>query len=75
MKTHKQSHLLTRQQAARYLGIKPQTLAVWATTKRYELPFVKVGRSVRYRLLDLERWVARRTVGGEAIAVEHTARR
>ncbi|MFO0868447.1 MAG: hypothetical protein U0935_05820 [Pirellulales bacterium] len=34
--------LLTREQAAEYLGIKPQALAVWATTRRYDLPFIKV---------------------------------
>jgi excisionase family DNA binding protein len=56
--------LLTREQAATYLGVRPQTLAVWASAKRYGLPLVKVGRSVRYRVADLERWLAARTVGG-----------
>ena len=55
--------LLTREQAAAYLGVKPRTLAVWASTRRYGLRFVKVGRAVRYRMADLERWLAARTVG------------
>jgi excisionase family DNA binding protein len=55
--------LLTRQEAAEYLGVRPETLAVWYCTRRYKLPVVKVGRSVRYRLADLERWLAARTVG------------
>ena len=54
--------LLTREQAAEYLGIAPQTLAVWATTKRYNLPFIKVGRCVRYRQRDLDRFLEQRTV-------------
>lgn len=55
--------LLTRQEAAEYLGVRPETLAVWHCTRRYKLPVVKVGRSVRYRVADLERWLAARTVG------------
>ena len=53
--------LLTRRQAARYLQIEPQTLAVWATAGRYGLPMIKVGRAVRYRRADLDAWLASRT--------------
>lgn len=55
--------LLTREEAAEYLGCKPQTLAVWATTKRYGLRYIKVGRCVRYRIADLEAFLNARTVG------------
>lgn len=57
------THLLSRKQAADFLGLKPQTLAKWATTGQYGLPFVKVGRAVRYRQEDLERWLDERTCG------------
>lgn len=57
--------LLTRQQAAQYLDVTAGTLAVWASTRRYDLPFVKIGRKVRYRPEDLDRWLEARTVGGE----------
>ncbi|WP_349573294.1 helix-turn-helix domain-containing protein [Azotobacter salinestris] len=50
-------------QAAAVLGVKPSTLAVWRSTGRYPLPFVKVGRMVRYRVSDLAEFMARRTVG------------
>ncbi len=53
--------LLTRQQAAAFLGVKPQTLAAWHCTGRYDLPTVKVGRSARYRIADLEAFCAQRT--------------
>lgn len=56
------SDLLTREQAAEFLNIKPQTLAVWLSTKRYPLPIVKVGRAVRYRVRDLEHFIESRTV-------------
>jgi excisionase family DNA binding protein len=57
--------LLTRKEAAEILGVRPETLAVWHCTRRYKLPVVKVGRSCRYRLADLEQWLATRTVGAE----------
>ncbi len=56
------SDLLTRDQAAEYLGVTSRTLAVWACTKRYNLPYVKMGRLVKYRRVDLEAFIARRTV-------------
>ena len=60
------SGLLTREQAAEYLSVAPQTLAVWATTGRYNLPVVKMGRLAQYRRADLDKFIQRRTVGGSA---------
>lgn len=54
--------LLTRAEAADYIGVKPTTLAAWALAGRYDLPVVKVGRLVRYRKSDLDRWLQRRTI-------------
>ncbi|MFW0778199.1 MAG: helix-turn-helix domain-containing protein [Rickettsiales bacterium] len=53
--------LLTRKQAAEFLGVKEHTLAVWACNKRYTLPYVKVGRLVKYRYSDLLAFVEART--------------
>lgn len=33
-------------QAAEVLDVKPSTLAVWRSTGRYRLPYLKVGRLV-----------------------------
>ena len=65
----KSSPLLNREQAAKYLSIKPQTLAAWATTGRYSLPMVKVGRSVRYKREALDQFIEERSVchSGEAV--------
>jgi excisionase family DNA binding protein len=57
------SELLTRDEAAQVLRVKPQTLATWAATKRYGLPFVKIGKLAMYQRSDLERFIASRTVG------------
>lgn len=54
-------HLLTPIQAADILGIPVSTLARWRNEKK-ELPYVKVGRVVRYRRVDLENWIAENTV-------------
>ena len=58
--------LLTADQAAEYIGVKPQTLAVWRTTGRYALAFLKVGRLVKYRREVLDAFLSRRTVGTAA---------
>jgi excisionase family DNA binding protein len=54
--------LLTEQQATEYLQLADGTLSVWRSTRRHGLPFVKVGRCVRYRRADLAAWLAARTV-------------
>lgn len=59
--------LLTRAEAAAYLGLKEQTLATWASTKRYSLKYIKAGRCVRYRVADLETFLDTRTVGAVAV--------
>jgi hypothetical protein len=40
--------LWNTQQAAKYLGYEPHTLAVWRCNKRYDLRPIKIGRSIRY---------------------------
>jgi hypothetical protein len=45
--------LRSPREAGELLGVTPGTLAVWRATKRYALKYVKVGRSVKYRLEDL----------------------
>ena len=62
-KTKKSSDLLlSRREAAKYLGITESTLSVWACTKRYSLPYVKLGRLAKYRLSDLDAFIERRTI-------------
>ncbi len=55
--------------AAAALGVQANTLAVWRSTGRYGLPFIKAGRSVKYRISDLAEFLARRTAchTGEAM--------
>ena len=64
------AEILDTNAAAKYLGFQPQTLAIWRTTGRYDLPYLKCGRLVRYRRADLDAWLAsrRRTHTGESEA-------
>ena len=49
--------LLNEAEAAAQLSIKPATLAAWRVKGRPHLPFVRVGRCVRYRLKDIEAFI------------------
>ena len=53
--------LLDERKAAAVLGLSPGTLSVWRSTGRYQVPFVKVGHLVRYRVADLDAWLESRT--------------
>ena len=53
--------LLDDNAAAAVLDVTPGTLSVWRSTGRYALPFLKVGRKVRYRRSDLSVWLDKRT--------------
>lgn len=59
--------LKSRKEAAIYLNIEPQTLAVWACTGRYGLPMIKIGRCAKYRQSDLDAFIERNVVGGEVL--------
>lgn len=47
-KFDKNDILMSRKEAATYIGFKAGTLAVWDCTKRYDLKPVRYGRTVRY---------------------------
>jgi len=53
--------LLDEKEAGLFLDTAPGTLSVWRCTGRYNLPFVKIGRKVRYRRTDLVAWLEKRT--------------
>lgn len=53
--------LLDERAAADLIDVAPGTLSVWRSTGRYNLPFIKIGRKVRYRRGDLLAWVEART--------------
>lgn len=60
--------LLNEQEAADLLSVAQGTLSVWRSTGRYKIPFIKVGRNIRYRRDALEAWLAARTRDSGATA-------
>lgn len=48
--------LITAIQAAELLSIHPNTLAKWRLSGAGPT-FTKMGRSVRYRMSDIEKWI------------------
>lgn len=53
-------NLLDDKAAAELLDVTPGTLSVWRSTGRYGLPFLKIGRNVRYRREEGQRNSQRR---------------
>ncbi|WP_079381773.1 helix-turn-helix domain-containing protein [Pseudomonas paraeruginosa] len=53
------SDLLTPDQVAAALGLSHRTLAAWRSSRRNQLPYVKVGSRVRYRRQDVTAWLER----------------
>ena len=45
--------LITRKEVAILLDCKESTLAAWKSCNRYNLPCIKIGKNVRYRLGDV----------------------
>lgn len=57
----KNQDLVDESEAAEILDVVPGTLSVWRSTGRYNLPFVKIGRKVRYSRTALNAWLESRT--------------
>jgi len=61
LKNSSSDPLFTSPEAAEYIGVSENTIVVWRCVGRYAIPFIKVGRLVRYRRSDLEAWLESRT--------------
>lgn len=57
----KNTDLVDETEAAEILDLAPGTLSVWRSTGRYAIPFIKVGRKVRYSRTALNAWLESRT--------------
>jgi len=58
MVAERPDRLLNEKEAAAYLSVKPISLATWRCNKRYPIPYIKLGRAVRYRLSSLDAFLA-----------------
>lgn len=65
LKNHSTDPLFKPTEAAEYIGVTEKTLSVWRCVGRYSIPFIKVGRLVKYRKSALDAFLDRRTHDGE----------
>ncbi len=56
--------ILTLEEVARYLRLKPQTIYKWAQEKR--IPAVKLGKEWRFRKSILDRWLDQQLLSDES---------
>ncbi|MDQ7781204.1 MAG: helix-turn-helix domain-containing protein, partial [Planctomycetota bacterium] len=54
--------LMTVPEVARYMGVREQTVRKWVCQRR--IPYVKIGRSVRFRREDIEEFLRKHRRGG-----------
>jgi len=54
--------MIGREEAAKILGVSPGTLANWQSTGFRRVPHVKIGKRVRYRVGDLEKFIEQNLV-------------
>ena len=47
--------LMTTEEAAKFLGVKKSTVYAWGGQRR--IPYIKVGRLLKFRPKALERWL------------------
>ena len=65
--TDTNAELLTAKAAAKLLDVPPSTLANWRSMGRHKIPFLKIGRNVRYRRSDLLVWMDAHTYQSTAM--------
>jgi len=55
MQSRTESGLITVEQAATFLAVSTSTLYGWVYQRR--IPFVKVGRALRFELVELQKFI------------------
>ena len=69
------SVLLSPSDTAKVLHTTPGVLAVWKSTHRYGLRFVRAGRKILYRQEDIQKFIEDRTQNGIIEQNESRSRR
>ena len=52
---------LSAAETADFLGVTTHTLATWRYTKRYNLPYIKIGKMILYRIKDINHFLDEHT--------------
>ncbi|WP_083930126.1 helix-turn-helix domain-containing protein [Methylovulum miyakonense] len=54
--------LVTTEKAAELLSIPAATLTKWRSTGQVKIPFVRIGRQIKYRTTDLKCFIESSTI-------------
>lgn len=55
---------MSPREAAPYIGVTEGTLAVWRSTRRYPIPYYRIGNKIFYSKRDLDAFLASMVRGG-----------
>lgn len=64
--------LLTKKDMLEVLGIKQSTLYTWV--HRRKIPFIKMGRCLRFCEADILEWIAEKAVRAQSVESSQTAK-
>jgi hypothetical protein len=56
--------IVNTQEAAQLIRTPEKSLIKWRSTGEHNIPFIKIGRNVRYRTADLRKWIEAHVKGG-----------
>ena len=57
--------IITTAQASKLLSTPESTLNKWRSTGENNIPYLKIGRNVRYRTTELKKWVDAHMIVGD----------
>jgi len=49
--------IVNTEEAAQLIRTPAKSLIKWRSTGEHNIPFIKIGRNVRYRTVDLRKWI------------------
>ena len=49
--------IVNTSEAARLIRTPEKSLIKWRSTGEHNIPYIKIGRNVRYRTADLRKWI------------------
>ncbi len=49
--------IITTEEAAKLISTPAKSLSKWRSTGEHNIPYIKIGRNVRYRTADLRKWI------------------
>ena len=52
-----QARLIGIEELSERIGLRPHTIYQWISQRRMPFPYVKIGRSVKFEICDVNTWI------------------